>query len=170
MAWYAIYTRPRHEKSVFTSLEEKEIDAFLPLTREIRQWKDRKKEVEIPLFSGYVFINIELKNRLYALETNGVVRLIGFGGKPAQIPDWQIEQLKRLVESQTTVIPENWLRTGDSVEVTEGPLAGIRGYLQEKRGQHSVVILLEGIRQAASFVVEAGQVRKVNPEEAGGNT
>ncbi len=118
MAWYAIYTRPRHEKSVLTALEEKGIAAFLPLTREMRQWKDRKKEVEIPLFSGYVFINIELKNKLYALETNGVVRLIGFGGKPAQIPDWQIEQLKRLVESQTTVVAENWLRTGDSVEVT----------------------------------------------------
>lgn len=156
-------------KSVLTALEEKGIDAFLPLTREMRQWKDRKKEVEIPLFSGYVFINIELKNKLYALETNGVVRLIGFGGKPAQIPDWQIEQLKRLVESQTTVVAENWLRTGDSVEVTEGPLAGIRGYLQEKRGQHSIVILLEGIRQAASFVVEVGKVKKVASEEAGDN-
>lgn len=169
MAWYAIYTRPRHEKSVFTSLEEKGIDAFLPLTIEMRQWKDRKKEVEIPLFSGYVFINIELKNKLYALETNGVVRLIGFGGKPAQIPDWQIEQLKRLVVSQTTVIAEDWLRTGDSVEVVEGPLAGIRGYLQEKRGQHSVVILLEGIRQAASFVVEASQVKKVESEKTAGD-
>ncbi|MGH1366162.1 MAG: UpxY family transcription antiterminator [Calditrichia bacterium] len=165
MAWYALYTRPRHEKSVHSALLEKGIDAFLPMTTEMRQWKDRKKQVEIPLFSGYVLVNIELKNRIYALETDGVVRLIGFGGKPAEIPHWQIEQLRRLVENKTELTPEDWLRQGDSVIITSGPLEGIRGYLQERRSGNIVVVLLEGIRQAASFVVNSDQLEKLEDED-----
>ncbi|MCB0292804.1 MAG: antitermination protein NusG, partial [Calditrichaeota bacterium] len=81
MSWYALYTRPRHEKKVFDQLQEKRIEAFLPLTKELRQWKDRRRWVETPLFTGYVFINIDLRFRLEALQTYGVVRLVSFGGE-----------------------------------------------------------------------------------------
>lgn len=165
MFWYALYTRPRHEKKVFQQLLEKRIEAFLPLQKELRKWKDRRKLVETPLFHGYVFIHIDLRDRLAALQTPGVVRLIAFGGEPARIPDWQIEQLKRVIESAEALRPEEYLKAGDYVEITGGPLAGVRGYLRETRGESRVAILLDGIYQSTSFVVKQEQVRKLKPAE-----
>lgn len=164
MAWYALYTRPRHEKRVYEELIEKHIEAFLPMVKQLRQWKDRRKWVEMPLFSSYVFVNIELKNKLYALETRGVVRMVSFGGVPASIPDWQIEQLRRVIEHPETLKPERYLKEGDYVEIIEGPFKGIRGYLRELRGQSRVAILIDGIFQSASFEVAQGWVKKISVE------
>jgi transcription antitermination factor NusG len=166
MAWYALYTRPRHEKKVHDLLFEKDVETFLPLKKEMRRWKDRRKLVEMPLFNGYVFVNIELKNRLEALETHGVVRMISFGGEPARIPDWQIEQLKRVIENSESLQPEEYLKVGDFVEVTEGALAGIRGYLRETRGESRIAILIDGIYQSTSFVMDKNLVRKVETDAA----
>ncbi len=164
MSWYALYTRPRHEKKVFDQLLEKDIKAFLPVQRELRQWKDRRKWIEAPLFSGYVFVNIELKNKIYALETRGVVRMIGFGGQPTQIPDWQIEQLEQVIGSGEELRLENYLKAGDYVEVTDGPLTGVRGFLREVRGESRVAILIDGINQSASFITRGNRVRRIERE------
>lgn len=165
MAWYALYTRPRHEKKVYDQLVEKGVEAFLPTVRTLRQWKDRRKWVDMPLFNSYVFINIELKNRIYALQTQGVVKLVGFGGVPATIPDWQIEQLRRVVQYPETLQLEQYLKKGDFVEITEGPMKGIKGYLREFRGETRVAILIEGIYQSASFVVQKQFIKKIEKEE-----
>ncbi len=165
MPWYALYTRPRHEKKVYEALTEKGIETFLPLIKTLRQWKDRRKWVEVPLFNSYVFVNIEYKDRFSALRTNGVVRLVSFGGVPAKIPDWQIQQLQRIIEHPETLQPEQYLKEGDYVEVTEGPFRGIRGYLREIRGETRVAILIDGIYQSASFVVEKSMVKKIKEEE-----
>ena len=166
MSWYALYTRPRHEKKVFDQLQEKRIEAFLPLTKELRQWKDRRRWVETPLFTGYVFINIDLRFRLEALQTYGVVRLVSFGGEPVAIPDWQILQLQQVLENTTELRPETYLRVGDFVEITGGPLQGVRGYLREHRGEARVAIMVDGICQSTSFVVSQELVRKLNDAEA----
>lgn len=165
MAWYALYTRPRHEKKVYDQLTEKKIASYLPLKKEMRRWKDRRKLVEMPLFHGYVFINIELKNRLGALQTYGVVRMVEFGGEPARIPDWQIEQLKRVIANSESLQPEEYLKVGDFVEVTDGPLQGTRGYLRESRGESRIAILIDGIYQSTSFIVDKSLVRKLQAEE-----
>lgn len=166
MAWYALYVRPRHEKTVYQQLVEKQVESFLPLTKQLRKWKDRKKWVEMPLFSGYVFVNIDLKDRLQALQTHGVVRMVSFGGVPAVIPDWQIEQLNKILQEGTEIQPEEYLKVGDYVEVIEGPLKGVRGYLREKRGESRIAILIDGIYQSASFVVDKYFVKKIDSEEA----
>ncbi len=164
MAWYALYVRPRHEKIVYQQLLEKQVDSFLPLTKQLRKWKDRKKWVEMPLFSGYVFVNIHLRDRLRALQTHGVVRMVSFGGVPAVIPDWQIEQLNKILQEGTAIQPEEYLKVGDYVEVVEGPLKGVRGYLREKRGESRIAILIDGIYQSASFVVNKYYVKKIDSE------
>ncbi len=164
MAWYALYVRPRHEKTVYQQLVEKRVESFLPLTKQLRKWKDRKKWVEMPLFSGYVFVNIDLKDRLQALQTHGVVRMVSFGGVPAVIPDWQIEQLNKILQEGTSIQPEEYLKVGDYVEVVEGPLKGVRGYLREKRGESRIAILIDGIYQSASFVVDKYFVKKIEAE------
>lgn len=166
MAWYAIYTKPRHEKKVHQQLIDKEITAFLPMTKILRQWKDRRKWVEMPLFNGYVFVNIDLKDKINALQTHGVVRMISFGGVPATIPDWQIEQLKRVISQPVeTLRLEQYLKEGDAVEVMEGPLRGVKGYLREVRGETRVAILIDGIYQSASFEVPKQFVKKIEKIE-----
>ena len=165
MSWYALYTRPRHEKAVNDLLENKGIRSFLPLIKQLRQWKDRRKWVETPLFNSYVFINIDLKDRLYALQTQGVIRLISFGGIPAAIPDWQIEQLKQLIAHPETLRPEEYLRAGDWVEVVQGPFRGIKGMLREIRGETRIAILIDGIMQSVSFEVDRGLVKKISAPE-----
>ncbi len=165
MKWYALYTRPRHEKKVYEELQEKKIEAFLPLVERVRQWKDRKKRVMMPLFNSYVFVHIELKDRFAALQTKGVVRMVSFGGVPAAIPDWQIEQLRRLIEHPDTLQLEEYLREGDWVEVTDGPFMGIKGRLRELRNETRVVINIDGIYQSASFVVDKKLVRKIPPPD-----
>ena len=96
MSWYAIYTRPRHEKKVNDQLLEKQFEVYLPLITRTRQWKDRKKKVDMPLFSSYVFVNFEYKYRFDVLQTDGVVKIVNFNGTPAVIPDWQIESLRKM--------------------------------------------------------------------------
>ena len=165
MSWYALYTRPRHEKKVHDQLMEKGVESFLPLQKEKRNWKDRRKVVEMPLFNGYVFINIHLKDRYTALQTHGVVRLVGFGGEPACIPDWQIEQLQRVIVDSDSFQAEEYLKVGDYVEITGGPLKGIRGYLRESRGESRVAILIDGIYQSTSFIVDRELLQKLEKEE-----
>lgn len=161
MEWYALYTRPRHEKKVHDQLVEKGMTSFLPMVEHVRQWADRRKRVKVPLFTSYVFVNIDLKNRYTALQTHGVVRLVSFGGVPAAIPDWQIEQLQQAIEYPETLRLENYLREGDWVEVAEGPFRGIKGRLRELRGETRVVINIDGIFQSVSFVVDKALVKKI---------
>lgn len=168
MSWYALYTRPRHEKKVHDQLIEKGVESFLPLQKEKRKWKDRRKVVEMPLFNGYVFINIHLKDRYNALQTHGVVRLVSFGGEPACIPNWQIEQLQRVIADSDSFQAEEYLKVGDYVEITGGPLRGIRGYLRESRGESRVAILIDGIYQSTSFIVDRELLQKLEKEEKPG--
>jgi transcription antitermination factor NusG len=161
MNWYALYTRPRHEKKVYDQLIDKGVNAFLPVVERVRQWKDRKKRVEMPLFNSYVFIRIDLKDRYYSLQTHGVVRLVSFGGKPAMIPDWQIEQLQTVIKHPETLELEHYLREGDWVQVTTGPFKGVKGRLKELRGQTRLVINIDGIYQSASFVIDKELVEKI---------
>jgi transcription antitermination factor NusG len=165
MNWFALYTRPRHEKKVYELLIEKGVDAFLPTVEKVRQWKDRRKKVEMPLFNSYVFVRIDLKDRYYSLQTHGVVRLVAFGGKPAMIPNWQIEQLQQVIKHPETLELENYLREGDWVEVTAGPFSGVKGRLKEVRGQTRLVINIDGIYQSASFVIEKDLVEKIDKVE-----
>ncbi len=165
MEWYALYTRPRHEKKVYEQLLEKQIEAFLPMVERVRQWKDRKKRVMMPLFNSYVFVHIDLKDRFDALRTKGVVRMVSFGGVPAAIPDWQIEQLRRIIEYPDTLQLEEYLREGDWVEVVDGPFRGIKGRLREMRNETRVVINIDGIYQSASFVIDKSLVRKIKAPE-----
>jgi transcription elongation factor/antiterminator RfaH len=165
MPWYAIYTKPRHEKKVYQQLVEKDIVVFLPMTKSLRQWKDRRKWVEMPLFTGYVFIDILLKNKIEALQTRGVVKMVSFGGVPASIPDWQIEQLKKVISQPESLRLEQYLKKGDTVEVIAGPLKGVKGYLREIRGETRVAILIDGIYQSASFEVQKNFVKKIEKIE-----
>jgi len=161
-SWYAIYTRPRAEKQVFERLLEKSIDAYLPLQKKMRQWSDRKKLVETPLFSSYVFVNIDRSSYDEVLKTHGVVKYISFEGKAATIPGSQIDNLRIIVDSNAEVETE-WetRRKGERVRVNGGPLRGLEGILISDGGKKKVVVRIDSIDQNLVVEVHVGLVEKV---------
>lgn len=159
--WYALYTRPRFEKKVEEQLAEREIETYLPLQTVIRQWSDRKKKIKEPLFRGYVFVHVSPFNRISSLRVDGVVRMVRFGGKPSVIPDDQIEAIKRLLEGGVSLETCDYLQKGDLVEITQGPFAGIKGRVMEKRNKRRFVITIDAIRQSISVEIEPGLLHKL---------
>ena len=126
-SWFAIQTRSRHEKVVRRQLELRNVEHFLPTTRRFSQWSDRKKQVEVPLFAGYCFARFSLSERLPVFQSQGVVGVVGPGGRPESIPDDEIESLRRLIHSTSDCICHPYLREGMLVRVVHGPLGGDKG-------------------------------------------
>ena len=153
--WYAIYTRPRHEKKVHDLLIEKKLEVYLPTVTRVRLWKDRKKKVEMPLFPSYIFVNFDYKFRFDVLHTHGIVKIVNFKGEPAEVPDWQIESLKTMLEHPETLRTENYIQPGETIEVTEGPFKGMRGMVKTMKGSSRLVVTIEGIMQTVSVEIDA---------------
>jgi transcriptional antiterminator RfaH len=151
--WYAIYTRPRAEKQVNDRLQEKGIHSYLPLQKKLRQWSDRKKWVETPLFSSYIFVKIDRSAYDEVLKTDGVVKYISFEGKAATIPPEQIDNLRIIVDSNADV-ETDWetRRRGDKVRVNGGVLKGLTGELISDGARRKVLVRVDRLDQ--NLVVE----------------
>src|SRR5262245_11854046 len=152
--WFAVYTRPRHEKKVAQQLSNKGIDVFLPLRVAISNWKDRRKEVHFPLFTGYVFVHIVLEDRLSVLRIPGVVQFVSSEGKPVPIPDSQIEAVRQLVNSGLKYDPYPYVKEGMRVRIRNGPLKGVEGIVVAKRKKHLLVLSVDLIQQSASLEID----------------
>ena len=157
--WYAVWTRSRHEQVVRTQLDEKHVPAFLPTMRRWSRWKDRKKQIDVPLFPGYVFARFEAGERLSVLKCSGVVSIVSFDGEPAPVPDHEIEGIRTLVESTLPYDPCPTIKTGTLVEVSHGPLKGVVGRLTRKGSQSRLVLSVDLIGQAVSVEVDAADVK-----------
>ena len=160
--WYVVYVRSRHEKKVCHLFEEKGIESSLPLIKTTRQWSDRKKKVEVPLFRGYVFIRIDIrKDKFNILKTDGVVKFIGMGKNPSRIPDEQIHWMHMIVEKSNTVKNEKEIPGGQTVRVTVGPLKGIEGVVMRAGNQSRLVLVLESIMNACSVEISPNFLEKI---------
>lgn len=158
-AWYAVWTRSRHEQTVREQLERKGLDAFLPTITRWSRWKDRKKQIDWPLFPGYCFVRIEAANRLPVLTCTGVVGIVSFNGEIAPIPDREIDGIRQLVETDLQFDPCPLIREGMLVEVVHGPLRGVVGRLVRKGSHARLVLAVELIGQGVSVEVDAADVR-----------
>jgi len=150
--WYAVYTVVRHEKTVNSSLAEKYIETFLSLREEVSSWKDRRKRVQLPLFPGYLFVNMLLQDRWSVLNTRGVVRILGINGNPVPVPVEQIDSIKRVLESKLKYDPYPYFTQGREVVITNGPLQWITGRILERRGNYRLILSIDIIQR--SVVVE----------------
>lgn len=158
-AWYAIWTRSRHEQVVREQLERKGIEAFLPTITKWSRWKDRKKQVDWPLFPGYCFVRFNAADRLPVLKCSGVVNIVSFDGDIAPIPEHEIDSIRRLVESDLQFDPCPLIREGMMVEVTHGPLKGVVGRLMRKGAHARLILSVALIGQAVSVEVDASDVK-----------
>ena len=157
--WYAIWTRSRHEQVVREQLERKHIDAFLPTMPRWSRWKDRKKKIDWPLFPGYCFARFDPSDALAILKCTGVVNIVSFEGKPASIPDHEIEGIRTLVSSELQYDPCPLIHEGMMVEVVHGALKGVVGRLVRKGAHARLVLSVELIGQGVSVEVDAADVR-----------
>lgn len=156
--WYALRTKARHEKLVRDRLASQGIEPLLPTVRRLSQWKDRKKEIEVPLFSGYCFVRFSGQQKLPVLQVAGVVDIVGGGHRPEPIPDEEIEALKTLMASVLPYDPHPYLHEGMLVEVVRGPLQGVRGILLRKEKRHRLVLGIRLIQQAAAVEIDTTDV------------
>lgn len=158
--WYAIRTRSRHEKRVAEDLNEKAVQAFLPLRQVERQWSDRRKVVETPLFTGYVFVRIEATAtaRVPVLQTNGVIEFLGVRGIGLPIPDAEIVAIQRLVGERVEVEEHPFLQVGQRVRICGGSLDGLEGILTGKDGRNSLVVSIDLIERSVAMRISGYRV------------
>jgi len=159
--WYVTYTCPRHEKYVAQQLIERNIGSFLPLYTSVRRWKDRRKRLELPLFPGYVFVQMTDRNRLDILRLPGVVQIVSFQGKPAPVPLAEIEALRRGVIGSVVVHPHPYLQVGRRVRIVNGPMAGIEGIFVRRKDQVRIVISISLIQRSVAMEIGEADVEPV---------
>lgn len=165
LRWYAIWTRSRQEKLASTMLRNLGVHHYLPLKSELRQWSDRKQMVEMPVFSGYLFVHINplLKNsQLQVLKSPGVVAFVGSQSGPLPIPDQEIENIRTVLAARVAYTPCPSLNKGDRVRVIRGPLAGVEGTLVTGNSTAHLLVSIEMIRQSLSVNVLRDDVEPVS--------
>lgn len=156
--WFAAYTVPNHEKRVARQLRERTIPYYLPLYDSIRQWKDRKTRLKMPLFAGYVFVQMSLQDRLRVVQVPSVIRLVGFGGEPAAIPEAEIAAIRTCLDHNCSVEPHPVLQAGRRVRITRGPLMGIEGVLVRRKGTSRLVLSVGLIASAVAVEVNVDEI------------
>lgn len=161
--WFALQTRARHEKVVAQQLCEKEVSHFLPLVKTVHRWSDRRKTVELPLFSGYVFAKIAPRNdeRVRVLRAYGALRFAGAGGQGSPIPDAQIHAIRTVVEKQLPYAVFPFLKIGQRVRVRGGALSGVEGTLIARSGARTLILSLDAIHQSLSVRIEGYDVEPI---------
>jgi transcriptional antiterminator RfaH len=141
--WFALYTKPRSEFKAAGQLDASAINYYLPTVTSIKQWSDRKKKVTEPIIRGYIFIKADERERLLALEQYSIVRCICERGKPAVIPEWQIDNLKKMLEYKGDFFVLKGLVPGKRVKIKEGPFAGVVGTYRENENDKTISVSIE---------------------------
>jgi transcription antitermination factor NusG len=157
--WFAVWTRARAEKVVVDQLSRKGLEVFLPTMRRVSRWKDRKREIDWPLFPGYCFARFDPRAPLAVLTCAGVATIVMFDGKPAPIPDAEIDAIRRLVMSDFKFDPCPLIKEGDPVEVVHGPLTGVVGRLIRKGPDTQLLLSITMINRAVAVKFDAADVR-----------
>lgn len=156
--WYALYTCARHEKRVAEQIERRRFSCFLPLYRSVRRWKDRRKELDLALFPGYVFVRMSLANKLRVLELPGVVQFVSFNGKPAALPPEEIEALRDRLSHRARIEPHPYLRTGRKVRVRSGPFEGLEGVIVRRKDRCRLIFSIDLIQRSLAIELDEADV------------
>ena len=156
--WYAAYTCANHERRVSEQLGLREVEHFLPTYCSVRRWKDRRVTLDLPLFPGYVFVRMGLRERLRVMQVPGVAQLVGFDGTPAAIPEEEIDALRKSLGRGVGVEPHPFLTAGRRVRLKSGPLAGVEGVLVRRKGNFRVVISIELIQRSVAVDADVADI------------
>ena len=160
--WYAAYTCANHEKRVAEQLEQRTVEHFLPLYESVRRWKDRRVRLQLPLFPGYVFLRLALRDKLQVLQIPSVVRLVGFNGTPTAVDDEEVEGLRRALAQGVRAEPHPFLTVGRRVRITAGALADHEGILVRRKGSLRVILSMDLIQRSVLVEIDAPSLQPVS--------
>lgn len=166
--WYLVYTIPKSEKKAYLKLQQMGITCFLPMHTVVRQWSDRKKKLEVPLFPNYIFVYTTLSRRFEILQIKELMHFVCFGGEFATVSDSIVTALRRILDTNLEISNEYMegplptrsiaYEQGTKVRILHGHLAGTEGIMIQKNGKNRLVLQIEALRQAVSVEVFANQV------------
>ena len=159
--WYAAYTCANHEKCVAHQLEERAVEHFLPLYHSVRRWSDRCVQIDLPLFPGYVFVRLALRDRLRVLQIPSVVRFVSFNSLPTALPDEEMEILRSGLSQHLRVEPHPFLTLGRRVRIKSGSLQGLEGILLRKKHNLRVVISVGLIHRSIAVDVDSIDLEEI---------
>jgi transcription antitermination factor NusG len=152
--WYAARTRPNHEKRVAERMVQRNIEHLLPLYTSLRQWKDRKVSVSMPLFPGYLFVRFFLSGRLAVLEVPGIAGLVGIGSQPAPLADEEIRAIQDCLNLESRIAPHPYLAIGNRARVRSGPFQGIEGIIVRSSSRTRFVISFSLIQRSVTLEID----------------
>jgi transcription antitermination factor NusG len=159
--WYAVSIRPRYEKLASQHLKQRGVCSFLPLYRSVRHWKDRRKELEMALFPGYIFVNIDAGDRLAVLRAPGALRFVTFQGQLAPVADSDVHALELSMAAGLGAQPHPYLRDGKRVRVKRGLLAGAEGIVVRRKDRFRLVLSIDLIMRSLMLEVDEADVEPI---------
>jgi len=162
--WCALYTRHQHEKIVASILSTKGLEVFLPTYTTMHRWKDRNKQLELPLFPSYLFFKYEADRRVQILSTPGVHMILTTGNLPAVIPNEEIAAIQRAGEGPLRLEPHSFLKCGDTVRIKSGPLAGLEGFVSRKKDVFRLVLSVEMLGRSAAVEIDSSLLERVQSQ------
>lgn len=160
MRWYIIFTISNHEKSINNNLKKRGINTFLPLRKEVRQWSDRKKKVEVPCFPNYLFVNLSANERYKILEVPGVVRFLDSNQNPTTISEEEIDFIRKVSQGEGFNLTLEEFNEGDSVIITSGPLQNLRGTLVNIKGKERLLVEIRSINKNVIVDIATHSIQK----------
>lgn len=159
--WFALYTKPRHEFKALEQIQALDITSYLPTTTVIKQWSDRKKKITEPLFRGYIFINANEAERNLSLTSESVLKTIFFNGKPAVIPDWEMENLQQLLNHTNKITVHNGIIKGTKVEIASGPMIGLEGVVSKvSKDEQTLAVSIAMLNRSVMVTLSSSVVMK----------
>lgn len=161
-AWWVLYTRHQHEKIVAEMLSAKGFEVFLPLYESTRQWRDRNKTLSLPLFPCYVFVRASLHRRVQVVTTPGIHMILSNAQGVAQVPEDEIQAIRKTIEVPSRVEPHPFLKCGERVRVTRGSLEGVEGILVRKKNLYRLVLSVEMLAQSVGVEIDAADVESAS--------
>ena len=156
--WYAAYTSANHEKRVASQFTSRAVEHFCPVYESLHRWKDRRVKLELPLFPGYVFVRIALRDRLQVLRVPGVSCLVGFGGRAVPLPEEEMLRIRKMQDLGVSAKPHPFLTAGKKVRVNSGPLQGLEGIIIKRKNTTRFVVSVELLRRSVSVELGAAEL------------
>jgi transcription antitermination factor NusG len=159
--WYAVYTCANHERRVADQFAGRGVEHFLPQYESVRRWKDRKVRLTLPLFPGYLFVHLAAPERLRVLQVPGVVRLVGFNGRPTPMLEEDLERIREFLGQGWRAEPHLYLQTGRRARVVRGPLTGMEGIVQRRKNRSRLVISFDVIQRSMAVEMDEADLTAV---------
>ncbi len=167
--WFALYTKPRHEFKAQAELSENNIEHYLPTYIKINQWSDRKKKITEPLLRGYIFVYVNEKERLTSLTAKSIVKCLSFNGKPAEIPAWQIENLRTMLQNKGEFLVSDLIKVGQKVKIIDGPFTGVTGLVTKSPSGNSLSVSIDLLNRSVTVTLPQESITKEVSEEKENN-